>query len=80
MTTSTAQAFAVLILNHRIGLLPIVDPQHHLIGVVGIRHLLSLELLDFVRFLTDIDFVHDFGTVETTRPGMSLIPIGLSPH
>jgi len=28
----------------------------------------NLELPDFVRFIEDLDFVHDFGAVETTRP------------
>ncbi|HSO11800.1 MAG TPA: CBS domain-containing protein, partial [Anaerolineales bacterium] len=39
-----------------------------LAGVVGIRDLLSLELPDFVSFVADLDFVHDFGAVEITRP------------
>jgi CBS domain-containing protein len=29
---------------------------------------LTLELPDFVSFIEDVDFVHDFGAVETTRP------------
>jgi len=32
------------------------------------RDLLSLELPDFVNFVADVDFVHDFGAVETTHP------------
>jgi CBS domain-containing protein len=30
--------------------------------------LLALELPDFINFIADLDYVHDFGAVETTRP------------
>lgn len=65
--SSIREAAAVIVKKH-IGLLPIVDGDNKLIGVVGLRDLLSLELPDFVRFIEDLDFVHDFGAVETTRP------------
>lgn len=66
-TASIRKAAAIIVQKH-IGLLPIVDGDNKLIGVVGLRDLLSLELPDFVRFIEDLDFVHDFGAVETTRP------------
>lgn len=66
--TSTIREAAAVIVKKHIGLLPIVDRDNRLIGVVGLRDLLSLELPDFVRFIGDLDFVHDFGAVETTRP------------
>jgi len=37
-------------------------------GVIRLADLLSLELPDFFNLLPDLDFVHDFGAVETTRP------------
>lgn len=64
---SIREAAALLVKKH-VGLLPIVDQDDKPIGVVGLRDLLSLELPDFVRFIEDLDFVHDFGAVETTRP------------
>lgn len=66
-TASIREAAALLVKKH-VGLLPIVDRDDKPIGVVGLRDLLSLELPDFVRFIEDLDFVHDFGAVETTRP------------
>jgi CBS-domain-containing membrane protein len=57
-----------MIVKKHIGLLPVVDKDNKLVGVVGLRDLLNLELPDFVRFIEDLDFVHDFGAVETTRP------------
>lgn len=66
--TSTIREAAVVLVKHHIGLLPIVDGNKKLIGVVGLRDMLSLEMPDFVNFIADVDYVHDFGAVETTRP------------
>ncbi len=65
---STIREAASLFVKHHIGLLPVVDENKKLIGVVGLRDMLSLELPDFISFVMDVDFVHDFGAVETTRP------------
>ena len=66
--TSTIREAAAIIAGKHIGLLPIVDGNGILVGVVGLRDLLNLELPDFVRFVDDLDFVHDFGAVENTHP------------
>ena len=66
--TSTIREAAAMIVKKHIGLLPVVDKDNKLVGVVGLRDLLNLELPDFVHFIEDLDFVHDFGAVETTRP------------
>ena len=67
MTAKVREAAAIFV-NKHIGLLPVVDDDNKPIGIVSLRDLLSLELPDFVSFIADIDFVHDFGAVETTRP------------
>jgi CBS domain-containing protein len=66
-TASVREAAAVFVKYH-IGLLPVVDGENRPIGVVGLRDMLSLELPDFINFIADVDFVHDFGAVETTHP------------
>jgi CBS domain-containing protein len=66
--TATIREVAAIIVKKHIGLLPVVDKDNKLVGVVGLRDLLTLELPDFVSFIEDLDFVHDFGAVETTRP------------
>lgn len=66
--TFTVREAALVLVKHHIGLLPIVDEENGLVGVVGLSNLLSLELPDFVSFVADVDFVHDFGAVENTRP------------
>ena len=71
-TASVREAAAIFVKKH-IGLLPVVDQNNKLVGVVGLRDLLSLELPDFVNFVADVDFVHDFGAVETTHPPASVL-------
>jgi len=66
--TYTIRETAAVFVKEHVGLLPIVDHDNKIVGAVGLRDLLSLELPDFVNFITDLDFVHDFGAVETTRP------------
>jgi CBS domain-containing protein len=67
-TTTIREAAAILVKKH-IGLLPVVNAEDEPIGIIGMRDLLNLELPDFVNFVTDVDFVHDFGAVEATHPG-----------
>ncbi|MBI5933987.1 MAG: CBS domain-containing protein [Chloroflexi bacterium] len=66
--SDTVRAAAAIFVQKHIGLLPVVDDGKKVIGVVGLRDLLTLEMPDFVSFIEDVDFVHDFGAVETTRP------------
>jgi CBS domain-containing protein len=66
--SATIRQAAALVVERHIGLLPVVDQLGKPIGVVRLRDLLSLELPDFFNLLPDLDFVHDFGAVETTRP------------
>ena len=39
-----------------------------LIGVVRLQDILDIFMPDFVRLLEDIDFIHDFGVLETLLP------------
>jgi len=66
--TETIREAAAVFVAHHIGLLPVVDKQGRLVGVVSLSDLLKLELPDFINLVPDVDFVHDFGAVETTRP------------
>jgi CBS domain-containing protein len=67
-STATIREAAALIVERHIGLLPVVDEQDRPMGIIGLYDLLSLEMPDFFRLLPDLDFVHSFGAVETTRP------------
>ena len=66
--SATVREAAAIFVEKHIGLLPVLDDENRPIGVVGLKDMLSLELPDFVNFIADLDFVHDFGAVETTRP------------
>jgi CBS domain-containing protein len=71
--TSTVREAAAVFVKHHVGLLPVIDQNNRLVGVMGLRDLLSLELPDFVNFVVDVDFVHDFGAVETTHPSAKML-------
>jgi CBS domain-containing protein len=64
---------AQIIVKKHIGLLPVVDDDMKPVGVIGLRDLLTLELPDFINFIADVDFVHDFGAVEDTRPSAKIL-------
>jgi CBS domain-containing protein len=66
--TATIREAASQMAERHIGLLPVVDYQGKLIGVIGLPELLSLEMPAFFYLISDLDFVSDFGAVETTRP------------
>ena len=59
---------AHVFVRQHVGMLPVVDKDGRPVGVVSLQDMLTLELPDFVNFVADVDFVHDFGAVETTRP------------
>jgi MFS transporter, DHA2 family, lincomycin resistance protein len=67
-----SKAAQIFVKNH-IGVLPVVDDLGKPIGILRLSDLLSLELPDFVKLVGDVDFVHDFGAVETTRPAPELL-------
>jgi CBS domain-containing protein len=64
---------AAIFVKEKVSLLAIVDANNKLVGVAGLRDLLSLVLPDFVNFVADLDFVHDFGAVETIRPSAQVL-------
>ena len=68
LDTSIGEAARVMVQKH-IGILPVVDDINKPVGVVHMSDLLTLELPDFLDLIKDVDFVHDFGAVETTHPG-----------
>ncbi|MBN2085628.1 MAG: CBS domain-containing protein [Anaerolineales bacterium] len=69
---TVAEAARVFV-DHHIGVLPVVNNGQKPIGILRLSDLLALELPDFVNLIADLDFVHDFGAVETTRPAPELL-------
>jgi len=66
-TATIGEAAAIFTARH-IGLLPVVDGRGRPIGVLGLGDVLTLALPAFVNLIEDVDFVHDFGAVESARP------------
>jgi CBS-domain-containing membrane protein len=57
------------LVQYHIGLLPVVDDQGRLVGVIGMKDVTNMVLPTFVHLFEDLDFVHDFGVVEKAQPG-----------
>jgi CBS domain-containing protein len=65
---TTVLGAARLVVDRHIGTLPVVNEQGTLVGVVRVEDILNIFMPDFVRLLEDIDFIHDFGVLETLLP------------
>lgn len=65
---ATVREAAAIFVKKHVGMLPVVDKAGKPLGVVELRDLLSLEMPVFVNLIADVDYVHDFGAVEDTRP------------
>ena len=63
--STTVREAAHIVVERHVGTLPVVDQNGILVGVVGIEDLLKVFMPDFVALLDNIDFVHDFGAMET---------------
>jgi CBS domain-containing protein len=53
-----------LMIEKRIGTLPVVDDEDNLIGLTTISDIVKIFLPDFVALLDDIDFIKDFGNLK----------------
>jgi len=69
---SIRDAAHVFVKQH-VGMLPVIDKDGKPVGVVSLQDMLTLELPDFVKFVADVDFVQDFGAVESTRPSAAAL-------
>ena len=66
-STSVKRAAALLI-EKRVGTLPVVDDEGTLLGVTSITRIVQIFLPDFVALLENIDFVKDYGALNTPSP------------
>ena len=70
--TTIADAARMLVEKH-IGMLPVVDSSHTLVGLLPLRSPLLIVLPDFVHLVEDFDFVSDFGAAEARKPDPALL-------
>lgn len=75
-TTTLGEAARLLVHKH-IGMLPVIDENSRLVGILSLADVLTLFLPDFVHLLDNIDFVRDFGALETIDidPAMRQRPV-----
>ncbi|MCB9455308.1 MAG: CBS domain-containing protein [Anaerolineaceae bacterium] len=55
------------IADHLIAILPVVNGQHQLAGILVLDDILSFFMPHFVKLLRSADFIHDYGILETGR-------------
>lgn len=72
-TRETVGRAAELFVTQHVGILPVVDDKGRLVGVLQLHDLLALVMPDFIRLVEDIDFVGDFGAVESRRPSLETV-------
>jgi CBS domain-containing protein len=61
----TVREAALLMAEHNVGTLPIVDEASMLVGVTTMREVIQIFLPGFVSLLSNISFVKDFGDLGT---------------
>jgi CBS domain-containing protein len=68
---------AQLLVQHKIGTLPVIDHDRRLVGLLHMRKILALVMPDFVNLLENFSFLHDFGAVENRRipEGILSLPV-----
>jgi len=64
---ATVQEAIDLMIEKRASLLPLLDEDRKLQGILNLRDILNLAWPTFIEMFEDFDFVHDFGTLETSR-------------
>ncbi len=67
VSATTSDAANIFCANH-VGMLPVVNDNNHLVGILQLRDLLHLIMPAFVDLIEDIDYVGDFGAMEDREP------------
>jgi CBS domain-containing protein len=65
--TTISEAVTMMV-DKRVGTLPVVDENDVLVGVTTISDIIKIFLPDFVSLLSDIDFIKDYGNFKMPSP------------
>jgi CBS domain-containing protein len=57
-----------LFLENPIGMLPVIDQNTKLVGIVTLRDILHLVMPSSFDLVEDLDFLHDLGATEKAKP------------
>jgi CBS domain-containing protein len=63
--TASVRDAAALLVQKRVGTLPVVDEDGMLVGITSISRIIQLLLPGFVALLQNIDFIKDYGALKT---------------
>ena len=79
---ATVKDAARLMLEKRIGTLPVVDENRAIVGLTTIQDIVQIFLPDFVALLSNIDFIKDFGpsdfpSIESLERAEGLTVVGI---
>ena len=55
-------------IDHHVGMLPVVNVDGKLVGVLQLRDLLTFILPSFTKLMEDFDFVGSFGAANSIQP------------
>ena len=74
VSAAATVAEAVSLFNdHHIGMLPVLNGEGHLVGIINLRDMLDLVMPAFVNLIDDFDYVTDFGALEGKQPSNDLL-------
>ena len=59
--------------KHHVGMLPVINAEGKLVGVLQLRDLLTLVMPSFTRLMEDFDFVGTFGAANSIQPSQEEI-------
>ncbi len=68
LDTNDLGTAAKLFVKHHVGMLPVINADGRLVGVLQLRDLLSLILPSFTNLMEDFDFVGTFGAAGNIQP------------
>jgi len=66
--STSIKGVAALLVDRKVGTLPVVDEAGILIGILSITDIIHIFLPDAVSLIDDIDFVKDFGAMKKPSP------------
>jgi CBS domain-containing protein len=69
----TLEDAIILLIEKKVGTLPVVEPDGRLLGLVTMKYILKYFLPDFFQLLGNTDFIEDFGALEIPTEELSAI-------